>query len=141
MKKLVLICLPPCETNSSQVCVMVPVLLKVPSMFATVRIWSSFLVPKPSLLMVPWSIKFAVAPLSTSVHQHFYKKLFGTCTSLYQLVQVIKVHQVKSQQAKSKSWQVFCLKLFLDLASHDKLARPYKFSNFCSHWFERYGFK
>src|SRR5712671_4365226 len=68
-------------------------------------------------------------------------KLVQACTSLYQLVQVIKVHQVKSQQAKSKSWQVFCLKLFLDSASHDKLARPYKFSNFCSHWFERYGFK
>src|SRR5712671_4802534 len=58
-------------------------------------------------------------------------------TSLYQLVPVIKVHQVKSQQAKSKSWQVFCLKLFLDSASHDKLARPYKFSNFCSHWFHQ----
>src|SRR5712671_2011482 len=78
---------------------------------------------------------------SISIFTKNFLGLVQACTSLYQLVQVIKVHQVKSQQAKSKSWQVFCLKLFLDSASHDKLARPYKFSNFCSHWFERYGFK
>src|SRR5712672_6781 len=65
-KKVTRSCFPPCETRSSQDRVMVPDLLRVPSIFATVRSTSSFLVPKPSLLTVEWSMKFPVAPLSTS---------------------------------------------------------------------------
>ena len=45
-----------------------------------------------------------VTPLSM-LHQHFHKKLFKACTSLYKLVQACTSHnspQVTSQQAKSK---------------------------------------
>src|SRR5882757_7872234 len=98
-----------------------------------------------SYVVWPMRTYLPIIELARWLHISIFTKNFSglvqACTSLYQLVQVIKVHQVKSQQAKSKSWQVFCLKLFLDSASHDKLARPYKFLNFCSHWFERYGFK
>ena len=43
-----------------------PDLLKVPLMFCKPTGVSSFLVPSFSFLMVSWSIKFSVAPLSTS---------------------------------------------------------------------------
>src|SRR5882757_3551334 len=59
------------------------------------------------MLIPVWEIRLMTATIS--IFTKNFSRLVQACTSLCKLVQVITVHQVTSQQAKSKFRKVFCL--------------------------------